>query len=388
LKLDARSLVPATDPSFIDSDQATERFGIRDVVMLGVVSTDSDIYNPGTLALVQRLTDKLSTIDGVIPSSISSIATIPGTNVSKGQIELKPVLEDPQTASRVRDRVESLGLNQGILVARDGHAATVLGEIRPDANRFALLEQVRSVAAEENNSGSSAHVYLSGTALAQAVLGNASAYDLARLVPVVLIILCVALAIAFKNPVPAFLSLLEIGISILLTIGFMGLSGQSVFITTLILPVILISVGVSDDVYAMKHYFAAGENVTGASSPERLVEVFSSLTRPIGLTTLSTAIGLLSLTVTRLEPLIIFGVFGTLAILLSTLLTFTLIPALLVLLGQRAFRGQRSAAIKPANTTSMFRRILKLGPRRMIVATVAIAILAALLTTKLTIDDS
>ena len=391
LKLDARSLVPATDPSFIKSDKATELFNIRDVVMLGIVNEEG-IYDPKTLALIQRLTSKLSSVDGVVASSVSSIATIPGMNITDRQLELKPLIpsrasENPQDASRVRDRVENLDLNDGILVAQDGHAATIFSEISPDANRFAVLEQVRNLAAEENKSG--ANVYLSGTALAQAVLGIASAHDLARLVPLVLIVLFIALTIAFKNPMPAILSLLEIGISLLLTIGVMGLTGQSVFITTLILPVILVSVGVSDDVYALKHYFTELENAAGISPQELLIELFSSLTRPIGLTTLSTVIGLLSLAVTRLEPLIIFGIFGSLAIVLSTLLTFTLVPALLVLLGHRVFRPQRSALHeKQADTAAMYHPVLAVGPRRIIVAAVAIAILATLLTTKLTIDDS
>lgn len=392
LKLDARSLVPATDPSFTKSDKATELFKIRDVVMLGVVNEDSGIYDPKTLALIQRLTHKLSSVDGVVASSVTSVATIPGMSITDRQIELKPLISsraaaNPQDASRVRDRVESLHLNDGILVAQDGRAATIFGEIRPDANRFAVLDQVRNLAAEENQSG--ANVYLSGTALAQAVLGIASAHDLARLVPLVLIVLFIALTIAFKNPVPAILSLLEIGISLLLTIGVLGLTGQSVFITTLILPVILVSVGVSDDVYALKHYFSEVENAAGISRQELLIKAFGSLTRPICLTTLSTVIGLLSLTVTRLEPLIVFGIFGSLAIVLSTILTFTLIPALLVLLGHRAFRTQSPALNnKPSATAALLRPVLVVGPRRIVVVTAGIAILAALLTTKLTIDDS
>jgi predicted RND superfamily exporter protein len=392
LKLDARSLVPADDPSFTESDQATQLFVVRDVVMLGVVNEEPDIYNKKTLTSIQELTDKLSAADGVMASSVTSIATIPSMSSAQGQIKLEPiitlrVLDDPQAGTRVHNLVENLNLNDGIFVARDGRAATVFGEIRPDANRFAVIDQVRKMAAEESHSG--AKVYLSGTALAQAVLGTASARDLAHLVPIVLIVLGIALTVAFKNPLAAILSLLEIGISVLLTIGAMGLTQQSVFITTLILPVILVSVGVSDDVYALKHYFAAVENSAGTSRQELLIDVFSSLIRPIALTTLSTAVGLLSLTVTRLEPLIVFGIFGSLAIALSTLLTFTLIPSLLVLLGPRALRTKRSVANeKTTNLSPILRQVLAVGPRRIIGVTIAITILAVMLSTRLKIDDS
>ena len=150
LKLDARSLVPSNDPSFTESDAATRLFGRHDVIILGVVNEKSGIYNPDTLAQVRRLSNELSSSEGVIASSVNSIATVPSLIITNNKIDMRSLLTaddaDPPSAQRVREGIERLGLNDGILVAQDERATSIFGEIRPDANRYVVLQQMRELA--------------------------------------------------------------------------------------------------------------------------------------------------------------------------------------------------------------------------------------------------
>lgn len=390
LNLDARSLVPANDPALSASDAATSLFGLRDVVVVGVSDAQSGIYTPATLMQVRRLSNEMSAVDGIIPSSVTSIATVPSLTIKDNQIDMRPLLSggsnEPGWPERIRQEVEGLGLNNGILVSSEGKAAAIFSELRTDANREVVLQQVRALTTRDRETQTS--IFLSGTGLAQAVLGQASAADLIRLVPMVIIVLGVALAIAFKHPLPAMVSLLEIGISIVVTMGLLGLSGQPVFVTTLVLPVILVSVGVSDDVYALRHYMFELKTASGEQTEEYVIRVFGSLIQSISLTTISTAVGLLSLAVTGLEPLKVFGVFGTLAIAFSTLLTFSLVPALLVLVGPRAFSSGRASSHQTSRLASCFGWLTLVRSRWTLVIAVVLTAVAGLLTTRLRIDDS
>jgi hypothetical protein len=89
------------------------------------------------------------------------------------------------------------------------------------------------------------------------------------LIPAVIVVLGVMLFLSFRHPVPALLSLMEIGVSLIWMSGLMGLTGQPVFVTTLVLPVVLICVGVSDDVYALGHYFNEAERANIRRSRRR-----------------------------------------------------------------------------------------------------------------------
>jgi predicted RND superfamily exporter protein len=394
LQLDARSLVPSGAPELAASDAAAAAFGLRDVVVVGVDSGDpqAGIYSPETLSLVGRLGKGLSRVGGVVASSVTSIATAPRMHVDGDTINFRSLPADragidTETALLLRRDVERLGLDDGVLVSRDGRAAAVFCEIRPDADRYAVLAQVKALAAREASGHAS--VRFSGTALAQAVLGRASASDLARLVPLVVAVLAVGLTVAFKHPVPALVSLSEIGVSLVWTAGLLGFSGKSVFVTTLVLPVVLISVGVSDDVYALSHYYRERERARGRPVEEVILDAFRSVARPVGLTMLSTVVGFSSLLFTGVEPLRVFGLFGALSILFSTLFTFSMVPALLSIAGPRGPRGLRGEATEGRDAAAFaWRKFSAAGPRRVLAAGLVLAACAALLAARLRVEDS
>ena len=74
----------------------------------------------------------------------------------------------------------------------------------------------------------------------------------------------------------------------------------------LVLPVVLICVGVSDDVYALGHYFNEAEHAEDSRTDETIVAAFSSAARPVGMTAVSTVVGLLSMAAVSLNPLRVF----------------------------------------------------------------------------------
>lgn len=393
LQLDARSLIPTDDPALAESDRAARVFGLRDVVVIGVSNEAAGIYTAETLSRVERLSRGLAGVKGIDASSVMSLATMPRLIVENDRIDSRLLLApnvapSEEEARRVQRETERMGLNNGVLVSSDGRTAAVYGEVQPQADRYAVLAQVRELAAKE--SGGADAIHLSGTALAQAVLGQAAASDLLRLVPLVVIVLGVFLTLSFRHPAPALISLAEIGCSLVLTVGLMGLTGQSVFVTTMVMPVILIAVGVSDDVYALRHYLHALRPDDGRSAEEVVIKAFVELVRPIGLTAISTVVGLLSLAATNLEPLRVFGIFGATAIVFSSLFTFTLVPALLMLLRPRpsAVAAGDDGSKWERQMSALYRLLSAGGPRYVLLTALLVVACAGLLMKRLRVDDS
>lgn len=392
LQLDARSLVPVGESELRASDEAAAVFGLRDVVLVGVVNEAEGIYNPETLTRISSIGEALAKMDGIVPHSVTSLANVPRLSISEDRMDARPLL--PVGGERqagwwgsVAGEVAASGLDDGVLVARDGRAAMVYAEVRPEADRYDILAQVKRL--KDREAGGRDAVYLSGTSLAQAELGQASAGDLFRLVPLVLVVLGAALMLSLRHPAAALISLLEIGVSLCLTLGLMGLTGQAVFVTTLVLPVVLISVGVSDDVFALTRYFDERRRAPDATAKEAAVAVFLSLRRPIAVTTITTSVGLLSMALTSLEPLRVFGIFSTAAILCSTLCTFTLVPALLVLLDPAHTARQREKAGRDERRArALFDLLVSVGPRRVLLSALVLACVAAWAATRVRVEDS
>jgi predicted RND superfamily exporter protein len=394
LRLDGRSLIPSDLPEFAEGDQAASRFELRDLVLIGVGNEKSGIYTPETLQRIARLSEGLARVEGVVPDSVISLSTVPRIALVDGQVDTDPLfrLEDrlnPETIQQLRRDVGRRAYDTGVLVSRDGKGAAIIAKVEPGADRYRLLEETRALIATESSGKDS--IYLSGSALAQAVLGDATAADLARLIPAVIAVLGLMLFLSFRHPVPALLSLMEIGVSLIWMCGLMGLTGQPVFVTTLVLPVVLICVGVSDDVYALGHYFNEAARAEGTTAEETIVAAFSSAARPIGVTAVSTVVGLLSMAVVSLNPLRVFGLFGSAAILFSTLFTFSLIPALLALVKPRIrWKGDAAVSLGGRPAISAMRLLTAhASPRRVAVCAVLIAACAVLATTmRLRVDDS
>lgn len=387
LRLDGRSLIPSGLPQFAEGDRAASRFELRDLVLIGVGNNESGIYTPETLRRIARLSDGLARVNGVVPGSVVSLSTVPRLTLVDEKVDtglLFPDQLNTETIQQLRRDVARRGYHTGILVSADAKGAAIIAKVQPGADRYRLLEDVRALIATESSGKDS--IYLSGSALAQAVLGQATARDLARLIPAVIAVLGVMLFLSFRHPVPALLSLTEIGVSLIWMSGLMGLTGQPVFVTTLVLPVVLICVGVSDDVYALGHYFNEAGRAADVPVEETIVAAFSSATRPIATTAVSTVVGLLSMAAVSLNPLRVFGVFGSVAIVFSTLFTFSLLPALLALLKpQVRYKGDLGG--RPA--ASALRMLTGWAtPRRVAICALLVGACAIVATTRLRVDDS
>ena len=393
LRLDGRSLIPSNLPQFAEGDVAASRFELRDLVLIGVGNEESGVYTAETLQRVARLSDELSRVNGVVPGSVVSLSTVPRLALVDGKVDTGPLFRpddqfDTENVQQLRREVVKRGYNTGALISADGKGAAIIAKVEPGADRYRLLEETRSLIARESSGKDM--VYLSGSALAQAVLGQATARDLARLIPAVLVVLGAMLFLSFRHVAPALLSLTEIGVSLIWMAGLMGLTGQPVFVTTLVLPVVLICVGVSDDVYALGHYFTEAEHAGNSTTEETIVAAFSSAARPIGITAVSTVVGLLSMAAVSLNPLRVFGLFGSAAIAFSTLFTFSLLPALLALVKPRVCsKGDTMVALGGRPTMSALRLLTThVSPRRVAVCALLVAACAGLVITRLRVDDS
>jgi uncharacterized protein len=394
LRLDGRSLIPAHHPAIAASDRAAALFAARDVIVVGLAAREGTIYTPEALRLLAGLGAGMEKVPGIVPGSVTSLATIPRLFIEDDVLDLQPLLDrggaapDRALAARIRRETVALGLDDGILAATDGRAAAIYAEVEPAADRGAVRRRLLELVA--GHAGGGIAIHLSGTAMAQAVLGEAAALDLARLVPLVLCVIAAVLLLAFRHWAPALVSLAEIGVSLVWTVGLMGAHHQPVFVTTLVLPVILLAIGVTDDVYALNRYFAAARRAPDRPPAEIVEETFSAVHGAILTTAATTVAGLFSLLASSIEPQRIFGLYGGLSVLFSTLLTFTLVPALLVLLKPRVRPAEVSA---PRFAEAWMHRLLGViqaaGPRRVLAAGAAVTAVALVLTTlRLRIEDN
>jgi predicted RND superfamily exporter protein len=97
---------------------------------------------------------------------------------------------------------------------------------------------------------------------------------------------------------------------------------------------------------------------------------------------------LLSLTLTGIQPLRVFGLYGAVAILFSSLFTFTLVPALLIVMKPRLPAERRKRSRRRRAMFTLVGALSRIGPVRLLLLIFAAAVGAGLLGTRVSVDDS
>ena len=196
------------------------------------------------------------------------------------------------------------------------------------------LAQVRQIVAEEVDASK-----LNVTLVGEPVLSNQTRLyvlsDLARLVPLVVIVVLLSLAFSFKTLQGTLLPLCTVLMATAISVGMMGFLKVTFTLVSSVIPVALIAVGSAYGIHVLTHYYIALEAVQGELTREKYEDcVFESLDEvklAVILAGITTVAGFISLVTSPLGPLHNFAIFSAVGVAVSLVLSVTFIPAVLLL---------------------------------------------------------
>ncbi|MCK4355926.1 MMPL family transporter, partial [Candidatus Bipolaricaulota bacterium] len=183
-----------------------------------------------------------------------------------------------------------------------------------------MREIVESVSGEET-------VYYGGIPFQMLSLTDIITRDLARLVPLVALLLAAVLFFSFHRLQGVLLPLGAVLVSTIWTLGLMRWVGLDLTIVTAAIPVLLIAIGSAYGIHLLSTY-----KETEGPDGDKLDHIRRSIAAiglPIILTGVTTMVGFLAFLFSYLTMTREFGVFASLGVLLAMALSITLIPAIL-----------------------------------------------------------
>jgi predicted RND superfamily exporter protein len=145
-----------------------------------------------------------------------------------------------------------------------------------------------------------------------------------KMFPFVILIVMLMLYLLFKSKRTVFFPILVAIFSVIWTLGTMVLFGYKQNIISTMIPVFLISIGVSDSIHFLSEYHK--EKIE--SQEVRIKLVLKKVFKPMLFTSLTTMIGFLALTYTPIQVLKEFGIFVAIGIIYAFIITITLIPSM------------------------------------------------------------
>ena len=241
---------------------------------------------------------------------------ITGTEVTEAQ------------AAELARAVDQSPLLRGRLVSEDHTVSAValqLTDMSP-AEMHVAVDQVRAYL-RDSPPPESVHVHIGGLPYLRANMVEKMRGDQIKLIPLTLLVCVFLLYLSFHWLPGVLLPLGAVVMTTLMVVGGMVLAGEPMNVINNIIPVLLIIIGISDSIHIIGRY---REEV--ARTPDRDAagrRTISAMAVACLLTSVTTAVGLASLVVSRTVMLRHFGVTAAVGVMVAYLVTMTFLPTIL-----------------------------------------------------------
>jgi predicted RND superfamily exporter protein len=347
LRTDGHALVPANDEAILFDAEVREHFGLRDPIVVYLESAHPDgIFNQDTLRRVARLSSAFAELGGVGPEQVISLATERRDRVYPGTLKFRPLLDPfpdtPEKMATLRGDLEAIGILYGTLVSADRKATAILvgvPNLPPDAaphaaDRIELYRQILALVEPHRRGGDRIEVV--GAPVAEFLLGVHLLEDLRLLLPLAFLVMALTIYAGCRRLGGVLFCFAEVGTCLVLTFGLMGWLDVPVYLPTAILPVILTTIGLADEIHTFWLYQELleqhGEAAGRGGSLGVVRQTMREMAGPIGLTSLTTIVGFLSFATSPITPVRAFGVFAAVGIFTCMVFSLLVTPAAFALL--------------------------------------------------------
>jgi predicted RND superfamily exporter protein len=281
-----------------------------------VLSLDGDATfgeRDSLLALLE-LRDEIAALDSV--ASIASI--VPDTNPLDGSPITTATIESlPDFAL---ERLTESPLTE-LLLSEDGGDTLLLVVPVDDGIELAgAMSELEAPAGTE--------ITVAGNPAIYAAIIDILSLFLLLIPPVVILLLIATFYANIGDRLLSVFAVVPALLGSLWTFGFISAIGTKIDIVTVIVPIFVLVMGSADGLHFVTHY----QDVAGETDDpiERVTSTLREVGVPMILTTVSTAVGFLSLLATDIGPIRQLGTFAAIGIAFAGVISFFSLPALLV----------------------------------------------------------
>ncbi|TVQ98196.1 MAG: RND transporter [Desulfovibrionales bacterium] len=293
-----------------------------------------DIFTAPNLSVLAAITSELERLPGV--RDVQSLANVDYIDGSDGYFEVRPFLESipstPQELQQLRRQAMAKPIYRANLISDDAQTAAIVvfPLDQPDDSGFRknLLLQTRQIL--EQHRGDVERFALAGWTITNYDLSRYMKADMFSFIPLSYLLIITIPWIFFRNTRLTLIGLAGITACVGSTMGLMAFSGITLNNVTIIVPPLVMALALADSV----HIFSLLTRSTlerAQTGPRALADVLARVIVPSFLTSVTTAVGFLSLSVSTIEPIREFAFMASAGMVFKFLLTFFLLPPLILL---------------------------------------------------------
>ncbi len=321
------------DPDVAFYQSIKDTFGDDEFFVIAFSSPD--LFTPPILRMIAAITQELETIPET--REVQSLANVDYIHGEEEYFEVRPFLERiPEDASGLEAlREQALGnpMYVGNLISADGETTALV--VFPKAHdtgdgsfRKRILGQTQTVLDAHKEFAGRFH--LAGWTVTNFSLSQYMKKDVAVFIPVTYLFITLTIWLFFRNVRLTLLALANISVCTGATMGLFPLLGITLNNVTTVVPPLVMALALADSVHIFAHLDK--KLLDQARSPAKALEsVLQRVITPCFLTSLTTAVGFISLAVSDIPPIKEFGYVASAGMIFEFLFSFLLLPPLMLM---------------------------------------------------------
>ena len=342
---DYRVLFSEDNPQLAAFDALENTYSVSNAALIAIAPRDGSVFTREALVAIEELTE--AAWRAPYSSRVNSLTNYTHSEAFEDDLVVAPLVEDASVLSDADVvRIEEIALDAieiaGRLVAHDGRTAGVAINFilpeNPDQAVIEITDYLNSVLAEARTNHPDIDYYLTGDVVMHRAFSDVTKSDMETLTPIVFLIIVGATIILLRSILGTVAIVAVLVFVVNTTLGFAGWNGVVFSPTNAGVPIIVMVIAIADSIHVVTSVLLGMRR--GLDRNAAIVESLRINAYPVFITSVTTAIGFLSLNASDSPPFHVLGNYVAFGVLCALVYTMTLLPALLSILPLRARRVQ------------------------------------------------
>lgn len=337
---DTRIFFSEENPQLQALEALENTYNRIDNVAFVVAPESGNVFTRETLAMIEELTEASWQLP--YSSRVDSITNYQHTRAEDDDLIVEDLVLSPENLSEADiDRIKQIALAEpqlvNLLLSPSGHVTSVSVNILLPGKSMNEVPEVaaysRKIAEDFRTKYPGTDIYLTGGVMFDNAFGEASMNDMSTLIPLMLVAILLIIGVTLRSFVGTFSTFIIIMISTVTGLGLAGWLGISLNPASANSPTIILVLAVADSVHILTTFFQQMRQ--GMGRHEAIAESLRINLQPVLLTSVTTAIGFLTMNFSDAPPFRDLGNIVAIGVMAAFVFSVTFLPALLAVLPVR-----------------------------------------------------
>jgi len=307
---------------------------IKDGIIIALENKNG-VFNTETLDTLKQLTKRFKKFEEIDKDDVTSLYTADNIIGTEDGMDVKSfykrVPKSEEKLKQLRENVVNNEMVFGRLVSTDETVTVIIAEIGDDVFTQKFYNEILETAKASQTDD--IKVYVAGRPIVEGTMALLGPADMKKMVPIVILVIFLVLFITLRSFKGTLITLGVVFLSTIWAFGLMATVGIPIYAVSTMIPVMLIAIGVADGIHLYSHLQVFINHYPNATKKEATIDMIKHLWKPVVMTSVTTAVGFISLLTSQVYPVKYFGIFTAFGVMMAMVFSLVFLPAGIMIFG-------------------------------------------------------